>query len=104
MFQRARGLAPLAGFDELDWARVIELHIAGGRVHELEGLAWVEDDHGVEVLPDTWTIAKAAIDRARNLRAIVIECERNSIAQVLPLFRRAQALLPGHLGGVGADA
>jgi hypothetical protein len=30
----------------------------------------------------------------------VIECERNSITQVLPLFRRAQALLPAHLGGV----
>lgn len=104
MFQRARGHEPLAGFDALDWDRVIELHIAGGRVHELDGLAWVEDDHGVEVLPDTWAIAKAAIERARNLRAIVIECERNSIAQVLPLFRSAQALLPGHLSGVGEGA
>jgi uncharacterized protein (UPF0276 family) len=96
MFQRARGLEPLAGFDDFDWDRVIELHVAGGRVHELEGLAWVEDDHGVEVLPDTWAIAEAAIGRARNLRAIVVECERNSIAQVIPLFRRTQALL--HLG------
>jgi uncharacterized protein (UPF0276 family) len=104
MFQRARGLGPLAGFDELDWDRVIELHVAGGRVHELDGLAWVEDDHGVEVLPDTWAIAKAAIGRARNLRAIVIECERNAIAQVLPLFRAAQVLLPEHLMMVGEGA
>jgi uncharacterized protein len=97
MFQRARGLEPLAGFDAFDWDRVIELHVAGGRVHELDGLAWVEDDHGIEVLPDTWTIAQAAITRARNLKAIVVECERNSIAQVLGLFRHTQSLLPAHL-------
>jgi uncharacterized protein (UPF0276 family) len=102
MFQRARGLEPLAGFDAFDWDRVIELHVAGGRVHELDGLAWVEDDHGVEVLPDTWRIAEAVIARARNLRAIVVECERNSIAEVLPLFRRTQALLPAHLVGARA--
>jgi uncharacterized protein (UPF0276 family) len=93
MYQRSRGLDSLAGFDELDWDRVIELHVAGGRVHELDGLAWVEDDHGAAVLPDTWTIAEAAIGRARNLRAIVVECERNSIESVVPLFRRTQALL-----------
>ncbi|PRP92664.1 hypothetical protein ENSA5_48460 [Enhygromyxa salina] len=95
MFQRARGLAPLAGFGDFAWDRVVELHIAGGREHERDGLAWVEDDHGVAVLPDTWAIAEAAIARASNLRAIVVECERNSIAEVVPLFERARALLAG---------
>jgi uncharacterized protein (UPF0276 family) len=97
MFQRARGLDPLAGFDDLDWARVVELHVAGGREHELDGLGWVEDDHGTEVLPDTWTIAAAAIERAVNLRAVVVECERNPIAAVAPLFARVRELLPPRL-------
>lgn len=99
MFQRSRGLDPLAGFDDFDWDRVIELHVAGGRARSVEGLEWIEDDHGVEVLSDTWAIADAALARARNLRAIVVECERNSIAEVIPLFRRVQAMLPASLGG-----
>lgn len=94
MFQRARGHDALAGFDNFCWERVVELHIAGGRERERDGLAWIEDDHGVEVLADTWRIAEAALARASNLRAIVVECERNSIPAVLPLFAQVQTLAP----------
>jgi uncharacterized protein (UPF0276 family) len=97
MFQRARGLEPLAGFADFAWDRVVELHLAGGREHELDGLGWIEDDHGVEVLPETWAIAEAAIERATNLRAVVVECERNSIPAVVPLFERARDLLPADM-------
>lgn len=97
MFQRARGLDPLAGFDAFCWERVVELHVAGGRVHDLDGLAWVEDDHGTQVLPDTWAITQAAIERAVNLRAVVVECERNSIDAVVPLFEQTRACLPASL-------
>jgi uncharacterized protein len=93
MYQRARGHAPLTGLDGFAWDRVVELHIAGGRERIVDGLTWVEDDHGVEILPDTWAIARAAIARASNLRAIVVECERNSIPEVLPLFEAASELL-----------
>jgi len=102
MFQRARGLDPLAGFDDFCWDRVVELHLAGGRELEREGLAWVEDDHGVEILPETWAIAEAAIDRASNLRALVVECERNAIAEVVPLFERAASLAGAELDAVAS--
>lgn len=98
MFQRARGHAPLTAFDAFPWERVVELHVAGGSVRDEAGLAWVEDDHGTEVLPDTWQIAAEAIARARNLRAIVVECERNPIDAVLPLFGRTAALLAARPG------
>ncbi len=75
------------------WDRVVELHIAGGRLHDEAGLPWIEDDHGPEVLPDTWQIAAEAARRATNLKAIIVECERNPIPAVLPIFARAQALL-----------
>jgi uncharacterized protein (UPF0276 family) len=88
MFQRARGLAWDAGLDALPWERVIELHVAGGSERAVQGLAFVEDDHGAHVLPDTWAIFEAAIGRARNLRAVVVECERNPIPAVLPLMQR----------------
>lgn len=94
MYQRARGLPPTAGFADFEWSRVIELHVAGGREREVDGLVWVDDDHGQHVLGDTWEIAAAAIERAVNLRAIVVECERNSIDVVAPIFARVAALWP----------
>lgn len=99
MFARALELAPLDGFSDFAWDRVVELHIAGGQVHEREGFAWVEDDHGVAVLPDTWAIAEAAIERAPNLRAVVVECERNPIDAVIPLFAAVQERLGDRLRG-----
>jgi uncharacterized protein (UPF0276 family) len=88
MFQRARGLPWNAGFDGFGWDRVIELHVAGGSERAVEGLGFVEDDHGAHVLPDTWAIFEEAVRRATNLRAVVVECERNPIPAVLPLLRR----------------
>lgn len=97
MYQRARGLPPRAGFDGFPWERVVELHVAGGRERDEAGLGWVEDDHGAEVLPDTWEIAAEALARGRNVRAVVVECERNPIAAVAPLFARVAELLPPRL-------
>lgn len=88
MFQRARGLSWDAGFEGFAWDRVIELHVAGGSERAVEGLTFVEDDHGAHVLPDTWAIFEEALRRATNLRAVVVECERNPIPAVLPLLHR----------------
>ena len=77
---------------------------AGGRERDADGFRWVEDEHGVELLPDTWAIARAALARARNLRAVVVECERNPLPAVLPLFTRVAAALPGHMRPVPGDS
>ncbi len=92
MFQRARGHALLDGFDAVPWDRVVEVHVAGGSEHECDGFAFVEDDHGPEVLADTWLLFEAVVARARNLRAVVVECERNPIAQAVPLLERVRSI------------
>jgi len=91
MFQRARGLDPLAGFDGFDIDRVVELHIAGGTPRDHGGLSWIDDDHGAEVLPDTWQIAEHIAAHGKNVKAVVIECERNPIDVVRPLFGETAA-------------
>jgi hypothetical protein len=98
MFQRSRGHAMLDGFDDFAWDRVVELHVAGGSVHDADGYAFVEDDHGPEVLGDTWAIFEAAVLRASNLRAVVVECERNPLPVVLPIFRRVAQTWEGARG------
>ncbi len=93
IFQRLRGHAPTDGLADFPLERVVELHRAGGEAREREGFTWVEDHHGVEVLPDTWAIFEAVISAAPNLKAVVFECERNSIEQTLPGFARICAAL-----------
>lgn len=102
MFQRARGLGPIDGLDGLPLDRVIELHIAGGRLSQHQGLDLIDDDHGVDVLPQTWQIAEHIAARAPNLKAVIIECERNPAAAALPLFAECRARLGAHLPQPGA--
>ena len=97
IFQRVRGHEPLAGLDGFPLERVIEVHVAGGRPFAWRGRSFVEDDHGVSILPDTWEILRAVLPRAVNLKAIVLECERNTIPEVLPLFAELAALRGGEV-------
>jgi uncharacterized protein len=101
IFQRTRGLPPLAGLDGFPLDRVVELHVAGGAVRDHEGFAWIDDDHSPEPLPDTWQIVEQVVPRAANLKAIVYECERNPAAQVVDNFARLRDLVAAARGEAG---
>ncbi len=94
IFQRARGHAPLDGLDGFPLDRVVEVHVAGGNVRDTEGLTWIDDDHSPEPLPETWAIFEHVARRAKNLKAVVYECERNSVEEVTDVFRRIRAVWP----------
>jgi uncharacterized protein (UPF0276 family) len=94
IFQRSRGLPPLAGLDGFPLDRVIELHVAGGTERTTDGFAWVDDDHNPEPLDDTWQIFQHVTARAKNLKAVVYECERNAVESVLDGFARIRAMVP----------
>ena len=93
VYQRVQGHAPTAALDDFDLSRVVEVHVAGGTLFRHGGREFVEDDHGVSVLPDTWEILEAVLPRATNLKALVFEGERNTVDQVLPVFDRLEGLL-----------
>jgi uncharacterized protein (UPF0276 family) len=92
IFQRMRGHAPLTGLDGFPLDRIIEVHVAGGSERDTDGFAWIEDDHGPEPLPDTWRIVEHVIPRAKNLRAVVYECERNPPETVVENFKRLREM------------
>lgn len=104
IYQLLHGLAPLDGLDGFPRERIVELHVAGGTRREFEGHRHVDDDHGPEVLEETWEIFEHLVPRCPNLRAVVFECERNPLASALPGFERlATVLAPlsGWSGGAG---
>ena len=92
IYQRARGGAPLDGLDGFPLERVVELHVAGGSEFAHGGRTFVDDDHSPAPLPEVWKILEAVLPRARNLRALVYECERNRTQQVIPVFERLAGL------------
>ena len=104
MHQKARGLQPLAKLDAFPWERVVEMHVAGGSPKNHEGFAFVEDDHTNNVLDETWEIFEFAVERAQNLKAVVFECERNSMEEVIGGFDRIAGVLDKHPGFVKAKA
>jgi uncharacterized protein (UPF0276 family) len=93
MYQRATGRSVLDALDGFPLDRVVEVHIAGGAERDHAGLTWVEDDHGPRVLDDVWRIVDHVLPRATNLRAVIVECERNPLDAVLPLLQQVAAKL-----------
>jgi uncharacterized protein (UPF0276 family) len=94
IFQHSRNLAPLTGLDAFPLERVIEMHIAGGALAAVDGYEYIADNHSPEPLPATWEILEYVIPRAKNLKAIVFECERNSPEECVAVFERLNALFP----------
>jgi uncharacterized protein (UPF0276 family) len=96
IYQRMMGHSPTTGLDDFPLDRVVEIHIAGGREQHAHGMPWIEDDHGTEVLAETWKIVDYIAERAPNLRAVVVECERNPLDAVLPIFEAVSRRLADH--------
>lgn len=101
IYQRATGRQPLDGLDGFPLDRVVEIHVAGGQPREAQGYRWIEDDHSPGVLDETWAIVERVVAGAPNLRAVVFECERNSIPAALPGFRRIARTLESAVGPLG---
>jgi len=98
IYQRMKGLAPNAGLADFPLDRVVEIHVAGSTLREHEGFAWVEDAHGVAVLPEVWDLLETIVPRAPNLKAVVFECERNPMPETLAGFTRLAAILEPRFG------
>lgn len=94
IFQRLRGLAPLAALDGFPLDRVVEVHVAGGTVKSAGGFEYIDDSHTPEPMPETWEILDYVLARATNLRAIVYECEYNPLELTVANFERLNAAFP----------
>ncbi len=94
IFQQTRGLTPLTALDNFPLDRVVEMHVAGGTLTNVDGFHYIEDDHSPEPLPATWEILQYVLPRATNLKAIVFECEHNAPEACLDNFEKLNSLFP----------
>ena len=95
IYQLNHGYDALHALDRFPFDRVVEMHVAGGTRREVDGYSFVDDDHSTEMIPETWAIFEYLVPRCRNLRAVIFECERNSLASTLPGFAQIRRVLEG---------
>ena len=88
IYQKMTGNQPLTALDGFPLERIVELHVAGGTVAETSGFTWVEDNHTAVVGDETWEVFDAVVGRCPNLKAVVFECERNTLDATIPGFQR----------------
>ena len=93
IYQKLKGHQPTTALDNFPLDRIIEMHIAGAQLQDVEGLTIVEDNHTPNVLPETWEIMEWVLPRATNLKAVVFECERNSLESTIEGFQNIEKLL-----------
>ncbi len=94
IYQHATGRDAFDGVDRLPLERVVELHVAGGETKDQDGYRFIDDHHSTRVLDRTWALFEHIAARAPNLKAVVFECERNGIDDVVPGFERIARTWP----------
>lgn len=88
--QMAAGRGLLEGLDQLDLSRVIEMHVAGGVIHDRDGRRFYQDAHDLPVLPETWQVFDALLARCPELRAVCVECEGSLAGAILPVLEQVR--------------
>jgi uncharacterized protein (UPF0276 family) len=84
----------VAGFP---WDRVVELHVAGGKLeHGAGGGAVYVDAHERDILEQTWALFTWLLQHATALRAVCFECEGATEEVVLSTLARVRALVLEH--------
>lgn len=105
IYQQMMGYKALDGLKDFPLERVTEIHLAGGKRCSAGDFHWVEDDHTPMILPETWEIIKYVLAGARNLRAVIFECERNPMEKNIGALKMMADLLSvSHPGFVRENA
>lgn len=84
----------IAGLEALDLDRVTEVHVAGGVLFEHVARGgrrrYYQDSHDLPILPETWQVFVALLERCPRLRAVCVECEGSLAQAILPIIQEVR--------------
>ncbi|MBM4380830.1 MAG: DUF692 family protein [Deltaproteobacteria bacterium] len=93
----ATGLRVADDAEGFPWHRVVELHVAGGKLEAGEGGGAVYvDAHEQAVLERTWDMFRWLLGRATQLRAVCFECEGATEEAVMATLARVRGMVLEH--------
>ncbi len=90
-YEMASGRSVLDAIDELPVERVIEVHIAGGRLKERAAGPIYVDAHECAIVDQTWLMLETMLPRLPNVKAVCYECEgvkENTVLTTLERIRK----------------
>jgi uncharacterized protein len=92
-YEMASGHSVLEAIDELPVERVIEVHIAGGRLKDGDAGPIYVDAHECEIVEQTWQMFEAMLPRLPNVKAVCYECEGVNESSVLSTLKRIRKIV-----------
>lgn len=75
---------------DIDFSRVVEIHVAGGSIGVRNKRKYYTDDHRLPIQPEAWAVFDRLVASSPNLKAVCYECEGASAASVLPVLQRVR--------------
>ncbi len=92
-YEMASGKEVCAALAALPCERVVEVHIAGGRLKKGEQGAVYVDAHECGILDETWRMLATMLPELPNVKAVCYECEGVDEATVLSTLKRLRRLI-----------
>lgn len=92
-YQMASGQSIIGQIASLPVERVIELHIAGGRIKAAEQGPIYIDAHEAEILDEVWQMLEQLLPLLPNVKALCYECEGVAQPEVLKVLQRLEQLI-----------
>lgn len=92
-YQMASGKKVSDEMQFLPEERVIEVHIAGGRLRRAGNTTIYVDAHEDRILPQTWGMLEEMLPQLPNVKALCYECEGVQEGEVLDVLQRLRALI-----------
>jgi len=95
-YEMASGKKIKEELNELPSERVVEVHVAGGRLkHVADGPIYV-DAHETTILDETWEMLEVMLPELPNVKAVCYECEGVQESSVLPTLKKIRRLVKEH--------
>ena len=92
-YEMASGRSVLDAIDELPCERVVEVHIAGGRLKEGEARPIYVDAHECTIVEQTWQMFETMLPLLPNVKAVCYECEGVNESTVLSTLERIRKIV-----------
>jgi uncharacterized protein len=95
-YEMASGKTVRAALDALPCERVVEVHIAGGRLKKGEAGPIYVDAHECAILDQAWAMLEDMLPELPNVKAVCYECEGVDESTVLATLKRLRKVLRSH--------
>ena len=92
-YEMASGKKISEQLNHLPKERVIEVHIAGGRLKNAEDGPIYVDAHETTILNETWEMLDTMLPELPNVKAICYECEGVQESSVLPTLKKIRRVV-----------